>query len=264
MLKFAEAPDRSAEITAEPLVDTTEAVAEKVAEVAPEATGTEAGTANAVLLLENDTTAPLAGAARFRVTVQVLVALDVRTEGLQETPVGIEPVTRLREKTVEEPDRDAMIVAVLSKVIVEAAAVNVAEVVPEATVTETGTVNNVVLMDKLITAPPAEAALLRVMVQVAEVLEVSVSGSQMRLVGTVFVTRLREKVTEEPDSDAVMTAVVSAVMVEAEAEKVAEVAPAATVTEAGTVSRALFLERDTTAPPVGAALLRVTVQVAEL
>ena len=264
MLKFAEAPDRSAEITAEPLVDTTEAVAEKVAEVAPEATGTEAGTVNAVLLLENDTTAPLAGAARFRVTVQVLVALDVRTEGLQETPVGMEPVTRLREKTVEEPDRDAMMVAVLSKVIVEAVAVNVAEVAPGATVTETGTVNNVVLMDKLMTAPPAEAALLRVTVQAAEVLEVSVSGSQMRLVGTVFVTRLREKLTEEPDSDAVMTAVLSVVIVEAVAEKVAEVAPAATVTEAGTVSRALFLERETTAPPVGAALLRVTVQVAEL
>ena len=234
------------------------------AEVAPEATGTEAGTVNAVLLLEKDTTAPLAGAARFRVTVQVLVALDVRTEGLQETPVGMEPDTRLSEKTVEEPDRDAMMVAVLSEVIVEAVAVNVAEVAPEATVTETGKVNEVVLMDKLTREPPVGAALLSVTVQVVEVLEVSVSGAQMRLVGTVFVTRLSEKVTEEPDSDAVMTAVLLVVIVEAVAVKLAEVAPAATVTEAGTVNAALLSDRETREPPVGAALLSVTVQVAEV
>ena len=43
--------------------------------------------------------------------------------------------------------------------------------------------------------------------------------------------------------------------------KVAVVAPAATVTEAGTVSRALLLERPTAAPPVSAALASVTVQV---
>ena len=45
--------------------------------------------------------------------------------------------------------------------------------------------------------------------------------------------------------------------------KMAEVAAFATVTEAGTVSVGLVLERVTLAPPVGAALLRVTVQVLE-
>jgi len=45
--------------------------------------------------------------------------------------------------------------------------------------------------------------------------------------------------------------------------KVAEVAAAATVTEAGTVSVASVLVRATAAPPAGAALLRVTVQVLE-
>jgi hypothetical protein len=44
---------------------------------------------------------------------------------------------------------------------------------------------------------------------------------------------------------------------------VAEVAPAATVTEAGTVSEALLSERATTLPPVGAAWFRVTVQVVD-
>ena len=46
------------------------------------------------------------------------------------------------------------------------------------------------------------------------------------------------------------------------AEKVAEVAPAATVAEAGTVSKVLLAETVTAAPPVGAAWFRVTVQVA--
>ena len=45
--------------------------------------------------------------------------------------------------------------------------------------------------------------------------------------------------------------------------KFADVAAAATVTEAGTVSFALEFERVTLAPPVGAAWVRVTVQVLE-
>ena len=45
--------------------------------------------------------------------------------------------------------------------------------------------------------------------------------------------------------------------------KVAEVAAAATVSDAGTVSVALVLVRLTVAPPVGAACVRVTVQVLE-
>ena len=45
--------------------------------------------------------------------------------------------------------------------------------------------------------------------------------------------------------------------------KMTEVVPAGTVTEAGTVSVALVLVRVTAAPPVGAAWVRVTVQVLE-
>ena len=46
--------------------------------------------------------------------------------------------------------------------------------------------------------------------------------------------------------------------------KVAVVAPAATVTFAGTVAAALSLDNVTRAPPVGAGLLRVTVPVEAL
>jgi hypothetical protein len=45
--------------------------------------------------------------------------------------------------------------------------------------------------------------------------------------------------------------------------KVADVAPAATLTDAGTVSVELVLVRVTVAPPVGAACVSVTVQVLE-
>ena len=45
--------------------------------------------------------------------------------------------------------------------------------------------------------------------------------------------------------------------------KFADVAAAATVTDAGTVRLALELERPTLAPPVGAAWVRVIVQVLE-
>ena len=103
--------------------------------------------------------------------------------------------------------------------------------------------------------------MLRVTVQVAEAPEVREVGLHERLVGTVLVSRPMEKVTEEPESDAVMTAVLLVVIVEAVAEKVAEVAPAATVTEAGTVNMPLLSDKETTAPPVGAGLLRATVQV---
>jgi hypothetical protein len=48
------------------------------------------------------------------------------------------------------------------------------------------------------------------------------------------------------------------------AVKVAEVAPAATTTDAGTVTTAVLLLRPTEAPPAGAAWVKVTVQVVVL
>jgi hypothetical protein len=75
------------------------------------------------------------------------------------------------------------------------------------------------------------------------------------------VTKFKEKVTEEPEREAVMMAVALAVMLEAVAEKVADEAPAATVTEAGTDRAALLSDRVMTVPPAGAAPLRLTVQV---
>ena len=60
-----------------------------------------------------------------------------------------------------------------------------------------------------------------------------------------------------------MVAVESVLRAPVVAENVAEDAAAATMTEAGTVSAELLLERVTVAPPVGADCDRVTVQVLE-
>ena len=62
------------------------AVALKVAVVAPAATVTEVGTVSKALLLASVTLVPPVGAARVRVTVQVLTALWPRLDGVQATP----------------------------------------------------------------------------------------------------------------------------------------------------------------------------------
>ena len=74
---------------------------------------------------------------------------------------------------------------------------------------------------------------------------------------------VRETVFAVPLREAVMVAVCVVVDVAAVAEKLPVVAPAATVTEAGTENaEVLELVRETIEPPVGAAELSVTVQAA--
>jgi hypothetical protein len=71
----------------------------------------------------------------------------------------------------------------------------------------------------------------------------------------------RGKVMEAPPAVAVRVAVCAEATAETVAAKAALEDPAATVTEAGTVTALLLLVRLTVAPPVGAAMLRVTVQL---
>ena len=74
--------------------------------------------------------------------------------------------------------------------------------------------------------------------------------------------RVSEEVREAALNVAVMAARTPAVTDAPVAVKVAEVAPAGTRTEAGTVRLALLLLNVTVAPPLGAALFSVTVQLA--
>ena len=74
--------------------------------------------------------------------------------------------------------------------------------------------------------------------------------------------RASEEVREAPLSVAVTVADTPAVTEAAAAVKVAEEAPAGTRTEVGTVRDVLLLLNATVAPPLGAALLSVIVQLA--
>ena len=155
-------------------------------------------------------------------------------------------------------------VSVVAAVTVLVVIVNVAVVAPAATVTLAGTVPTVVDDDaKFTTAPPVGAARVNVTVPVtatppvaAETLVVMVDRTAA---GGVTVI---EVVPVELLVEAVMVAFVLATTVPAVTVKLAVRAPAATVTETGTLATAPLLdERFTTLPPTGALVERVTVPV---
>jgi len=141
--------------------------------------------------------------------------------------------------------------------------VKVAVVVPAATVTLAGAVAAALLLDKLTDKPPAGAALPKVTVPIEEVPPSTAVGftatdettGGFTVNAAVWVPPLN--VAEMVADAAVATGVVVTV-------KVAVVAPAATVTLAGTVAAALLLDKLTDRPPVGAALPKVTVPVEEV
>lgn len=83
------------------LTEETEAV--KLAEVAPEATVTEAGTVTAELLLARPTANPPLAAATFRVTVQLSVPAPVIDALLQLKPVNAGAPEPVRVTTVDVP-----------------------------------------------------------------------------------------------------------------------------------------------------------------
>ncbi|MGO9256248.1 MAG: hypothetical protein ACLQU1_08105 [Bryobacteraceae bacterium] len=144
-----------------------------------------------------------------------------------------------------------------------AVALNTAVVELAPTATEAGsTVNNAGLLAvNVTTTPPAGAAADSVTVQLVLVPEDSVVGEHVTLetVGGVGITVTT--VVREPElSDAVTVTDWSVEIAAVVALNDPEVAAAATVTEEGTVRTLLLLERVTTAPPAGAAWVRVTVQ----
>jgi hypothetical protein len=146
----------------------------------------------------------------------------------------------------------------LVKVLV--AALNVTEVEPAATVTEAGTVSAVLVLVSATAAPPVGAAAVNVTVHIPDAIGPKLAGHANEEICT---EEPRPIVTlwELPLYVAVMVEFRPLRMATVVALNVAEVAPAATVIEAGSVSTRLVLESVTIAPPLGAAFVKVTVQV---
>jgi hypothetical protein len=223
------------------------AVAEKVAVVAPDATVTEAGTVKVVLLSEIASAKPPDGAALLNVTVQVLAAPEARLEGLQLSAEGVAGATKVSVLVAEVELAVAVTTAVASAVTALTVAANVAVVEPAATVTDAGSETEALLSERFTAVPPVGAATDKVTVQLDVPAALKEVGVQLRelTVGTTGAVRAMEAVRLTEFAAAVTVAVLPVVMVPAAAEKVAVVAPDATVTEAGTVRLALLSERVT-------------------
>ena len=235
-----------------------------VAVVDPAGTVTDVGTlAAAVVPLVNVTTTASV-AIPVRVTVPVLLVPPLTLVGFKvrvdTTRTGLTVIVAV----LDTPLRVAVIVkddAVVTALVV---IVKVADVAPAATVTLAGTVPMVVDEDaRVTTAPPVGAALVNITVPVTGTPPVTAVTTVVRVDKTAAggVT-VMVAVPVDPLVEAVMVAFVLATTDPAVTVKVAVRAPAATVTETGTLATAALLdERFTTLPPTGALVERVMVPV---
>jgi hypothetical protein len=141
-------------------------------------------------------------------------------------------------------------------------AVKLAVVDPAATVTEAGTVTAELLLATLTANPPLGAAAFSVTEQPSVPAPVIDPLTQVSALNTgTLVPSCSAKVLATLLALAVSVTVWAVLTEDTVAVKLAVVDPAATVTEAGTVTAELLLARLTANPPLGAAPLRVTVQL---
>jgi hypothetical protein len=236
-----------------------------VALVAPAATVTLAGTAAPDTLLERETTAPPLGAAPLSVTVPIDVDPPFTVAGLSATEDSATAVAGFTVSKVVSvvPPYEAEMVTGVTTVTELVVTVNVALVAPAATVTLAGTAAPDALLERETTAPPLGAAPLSVTVPVDDDPPFTVAGLSATEDSAAAVAgfTVSEAVFVVPLYEAEMVTGVAAVTALVVTVNVALVAPAATVTLAGTAAPDALLERETTAPPLGAAPLSVTVPV---
>jgi hypothetical protein len=142
--------------------------------------------------------------------------------------------------------------------------VKVALINPGDTVTLEGTVaTEVLLLERATTAPAAGAGPLSVTVPVDELPPVTLDGFSVSDVSTGG-AMVMEAVCIAPLKTAEMMGVVDAATGLVVTVNVVLVVPSGIVTVAGTFTDASLLEKETTAPPVGAGPFIVTVPVDEL
>jgi len=212
-------------------------------------------------LSDSVTVVPPVGAAELSVTVHVLVPLELTVVGLHASDDSVTGGASVTVAVFETPLSVAVTVTLWLLVMVPAVTVKVAVVAFAATVTEDGVVNNELLSDSVTVVPPVGAAELSVTVHVLVPLELTVVGLHASDDNVTGADRLTVAVCETPLSVAVTVALWSLVIVPAVTVNVAVVAFAATVTDDGVVNSELLSDSVTAVPPVGAALLNVTVHV---
>jgi hypothetical protein len=234
----------------------------KVAVEAPGRTFTVAAAALATtaLLLVNVTTNPAAGAGVASVIVPVDATFPATTAGENVSEAGWDNRT-LTVPFTDVPFAVAVTVTFALAVTAVDVAWNVAEVCPAATVTDAGTTKAADEELNATTCPPTGAGSARVTVPVVPYPPVTLDGENETPAGTTGRTLIVPETVAPfatPESVAVLPEVAIAVVT----VKVADDAPAATVTEAGTVTPMLLLDNVTARPPVGAGPTNVTVPVA--
>jgi hypothetical protein len=245
---------------------TEETVAAKVAVVEPAATVTEAGTVTDELLLVRLTVNPPLGAAALSATVQESVpapVIDPLAQLNEDRFVAGTGTASCRANVSVTPLALAVRVTVRAVLTAETVAVKAAVVEPAATVTEAGTVTDELLLARFTVNPPVAAAPFSVTVQLsvpAPVIEPLAQLNEDRFVAGTGTASCRANVSVTPLALAVRVTVRAVLTAETVAVKAAVVEPAATVTEAGTVTALLLLARLTLNPPLGAAALSATVQ----
>ncbi len=140
---------------------------------------------------------------------------------------------------------------------------NTAVEAPAITVTEEGAESAAFVLEIATTVPPEGAAVVSVTVQLVEVFESRLVELQKSDDTSAEPLRLTTAVAELEPNVAVMVALWLLPTVCVVAKKTADVEPGLTVSEEGTESALLELDKTTRVPPAGAAFDRVTVQPAE-
>jgi len=246
-------------IVANTLLVTPVVVIVNVAEVVPGATETDAGNIAVALLEVKFISVPPEGAGPFNVNVPVEEVPPTTTEGDNVRLVNAAGVTVSVVVTDELP-RVAVIVAGVEDATAVVVTVNVAVVAPPATVTVTGGVALVLLDDRLTTEPPVGAACFKVTVPEEEVPPMTVVGETVTLVKVTGVTVSVVVTVELPNVAVMVTGIVEVTGVVL-IVKLAELAPAATLTVADIVAFVLLEDKLTSVPPVGDGDCKVTVPV---
>jgi len=233
-------------------------------------TVTELGTLTAPLLLDRVTLIPPLRAAALRVTVHASEPFPAIEALAHERVLNTGAIAGFscRVKLFVTPLAFAVSVADCVVLTADTVAVNPTLVALPGTVTELGTFTAPLLVERVTLIPPLGAAALNVTVQASEPAPFieELAHERVLKVGTIATEEAfscREKVFATPFNVAMSATDCEELTADAVAVNPTLVALAGTVTELGTFTAPLLLERFTLIPPLGAAALNVTVQVSD-